>query len=527
MKTTFRYFIFSVLLLLAAVPSFSQQENYNKQWVQGRFISFKTDFTLGGAVNDYWDTTNYDSNNFSHGHSNICDGSGNLLLATDASDIFDADHNIIDNGDTINTYLGYIEYHANAASQNSIILPLGDSIYYVFTGAFSDSAVYYSVYMGTLVVPGYDLVLYNVVDMKANSYQGKVVKKNRVAMDSVYTATHNMTAVRHANGHDWWLVRRGIDMDSDTTSYYVFQVQQDTVFGPYVQHFVHTPTGNSNFTAFGQASFSNDGRYYVNCHGGQDNYFELSDFDRCTGTFANHRRIIIPKAVVVPPGGGPSILDSIPSGICFSPNDSLIYIVTPYSVRQYELHNPDSATAWVAVGGMDTILTGFQFYVSIYAGHDDRLYIGNLSGGSTSMSVINSPNVKGMGANFCPKCLDFPVFAGIGNGNGGGVQQPPNMPNYTLGADPNCFTAILQQQESREAFTLYPNPADATLTIQSATGGSFQLVDMLGRVVLHITLSAAQPGKTISTAYLPAGIYTYRYTSGSTQATTGKLVIQH
>jgi hypothetical protein len=57
------------------------------------------------------------------------------------------------------------------------------------------------------------------------------------------------------------------------------------------------------------------------------------------------------------------------------------------------------------------------------------MYIGNWNGLGKAMSVINNPDVKGVGCGFCPKCFQFPK---IGAGN------PPCMPNYALGADLPC-----------------------------------------------------------------------------------------
>jgi hypothetical protein len=484
-------------------------------------VIFKTDFTSGGPVNTHWDTTS--GLQFRFSHANICNGTGDVILVTDGSDIYGANKTLIDNGDSIVSDVAYDLLKYNLGTQNSIILPLGDSIYYVFNGTFSDTTAFYVNEGNNLSYPGCDQLRYHLVDMKLNNYQGKVVKKNRLAMDSVFTSSAQMTAVRHANGHDWWLVRNGIDLDSDSSELYTFWVTQDSVYGPYIQVFQHPATGSHNISPYGQASFSNDGSVYANVALGLNNFISITKFDRCGGIFSDNQRTWMPSLVLQ---NTSSAIDTLPASLCFSPNDAFLYVNTRTDIYQWELNDPNPATAWVHIAGIDTAWQNFQLYTSLYVGHDGKVYIGNIDGFSSSMSVINSPDQKGALADFCPKCLDFPPVNSFLVPYGR-VASPPNMPNYTLGSDPNCFTTIPQQQERREAFTLYPNPADATLTVQSATGGSFQLVDMLGRVVLYTSLSPAQPGKTTSTANLPAGIYTYRYTSGNTQATTGKLVIQH
>jgi hypothetical protein len=426
-------------------------------------------------------------------HSNICNGAGDLILETDGSDIYGANKMLVDNGDSIVSDVAYDIWRYNLGTQNSIILPLGDSIYYVFNATFSDTAAFYVNEGDYYNYPGHDQLRYHVVDMKLNNYQGKVVKKNRLAMDSVFTLGGEMTAVRHANGHDWWLVRNGCDHNSDSNELYTFQVTADTVYGPYVQVFQHPANGNLISEGLGQAAFSNDGSLYAETFSSSNNFFSFAKFNRCSGVFSSHQRVWMPNLLLPSnPPGGPSVIDSFPVSLCFSPNDTFLYVCTKRNIYQWEIADQNPATAWVHIAGPDTTWQQFQDYVSMSVGHNSKIYIGNVGGLSSSMSVINNPNQKGALADFCPKCLDFPplLSAIVPYGR---VQQPPNMPNYTLGADPNCFTATPQQQESREAFTLYPNPADATLTIQSATSGSFQLVDMLGRVVLQTTLSATQP----------------------------------
>src|SRR6476620_617119 len=89
----------TITILFFTVSAFSQQENYNKQWIQGFPRTIKTTFTGAGPVNQFWDSLNMKV--FLHGHSNICTGGGDLVLATDGRDVYGADAQVLDNGDTI------------------------------------------------------------------------------------------------------------------------------------------------------------------------------------------------------------------------------------------------------------------------------------------------------------------------------------------------------------------------------------------------------------------------------------------
>jgi hypothetical protein len=505
-----KYLFTLILSILFAVCAFAQQENYNKEWVQGVPRTFKTTFTSTGPVNQFWDSTALQT--FQSGHSNICAGSGNLLLATDGCNIYDANRITIDNGDTICSPLltGVVP---SFPMQSTIILPLGDSIYYIFFSTWSDSAGYKFFYLGANVFP--DQVLYNLVDMKENNYAGKVTKKKMIGIDSVRLAQANMTAVRHGNGNDWWVIKHGgILLNGSTANKtYTFLVKKDTVLTPNVQTFPNTSNGKQFGGWSGQSTFNNSGTKYVAVD--YMRYLFLADFDRCTGLFSNAVRMDVPIN---------SPIDSAPSGACFSPNDSFLYVSLFRSVWQLEIYNPDSATAWVKIADGDTISNYFQQYVGLQLGADQKIYVGNASNGGSTMSVINNPNAKGIAADFCPKCLRFPKI----NGQAIGVSRPPNMPNYTLGIDPKCppNPNSISPVNTTETIRPYPNPATSSITIEyPMIGGWLELVDMIGGVQLRAELKAGSTKATISTAELLAGVYVYRCLLKNGNTVSGRLVI--
>ncbi|MBK8686447.1 MAG: hypothetical protein IPN26_16510 [Bacteroidetes bacterium] len=61
---------------------------------------------------------------------------------------------------------------------------------------------------------------------------------------------------------------------------------------------------------------------------------------------------------------------------------------------------------------MDTVYDYFNGYSMGYLGWDKKLYIGNWHGLGKTMSVIDSPDNKGISCGWCPKCLRFPGYTG-------------------------------------------------------------------------------------------------------------------
>jgi hypothetical protein len=494
-----KHLSFFLLMLTLSISVFSQQENYDKQWVLGSPTTFKTTFTSSGPVNQHWDSLN--NQYFSNGHSNICTGAGELIIATDGGDIYGANRQVIDNGDSILSANAY-PFLGSFGIQTTIILPLGDSIYYVFNSTWSDTA--------SVGVSPEDVLFYHVVDMKQNGYAGKVIKKKQIAVNNVRLSASHMTAVRHGNGRDWWLVKQGIVTGGGTNKTYTFLVKQDSVLGPFIQ--TYSNTANGIFGAWGgQSVFNNSGTQYAAVDFAR--YLLTMDFDRCTGLFSNPQRLVVPWG---------SSLDTEATGASFSPNDSFLYVSTFESIHQWEVNNPDSATAWVYLAGADTIASYFTHYLSLRLAHDQKIYIGRVNNNGSTMSVINNPNAKGAAADFCSRCLRFPKVMNLNIS----VTQPPNMPNYVLGIDPKCppnpnsVAAI----NNNDRFSLYPNPATNSITIEnSQTSGKFELFDMAGRLLISQEISTSRT--VIATGSLTDGMYIYRCSFRDKTVRNGKLLI--
>ncbi|QLH46482.1 MAG: hypothetical protein HWD58_13135 [Bacteroidota bacterium] len=89
-------------------------------------------------------------------------------------------------------------------------------------------------------------------------------------------------------------------------------------------------------------------------------------------------------------------------GVAFSPNQRFLYVAGGFNLLQYDLHDPDSASAWYYIANIDTTWQKFQGYSNLYNGPDGKLYVGNWSGISKQMSVINNPNAKGLPVGGAP-----------------------------------------------------------------------------------------------------------------------------
>jgi hypothetical protein len=513
-----------ILLLCCISHVANAQTHYGDQWMIGSSFQ-KLDFkvqppkidTLAQVVYKY----------FMLGHSNICDSDGNLILVSDGYNIYDSLGNYIDDGDTLVSYSLFSAHGGwSPIPQTSLILPIEDKIYYLITPNANDS-VYANWYGAPYISTAwFDELLVHKIDMNANGGMGKVVERGKKIMQNEKLLLSMMMACRHANGKDWWLLKQMYEDSGNFDGLYPLcknkiakiLITKDSIYPPSYQYFTETDIGF--FYNNGQAMFNQQGtKYAVTCR--SMNKVFLADFDRCTGMLSNGKALNVPNFSRHDPSDT-TLQDIYTQGLCFSPNGKFLYVNKFFNLLQCDLTDPDSSTAWYHIAGLDTTWAAFQKYSSMAnIGPDGKLYVGNWWGVSKQMSVINNPNVKGAGCDFCPRCLRSQANYG--------VSSPPCMPNYDLGANLPCWPLgneeiIMEQDE----LVVYPNPSNGSINIQYnfTTEASIVFYDITGREVYKAHLTKGPTIEKIQLPSLVSGMYTYVVRRENNVTLAGKIEIQ-
>ncbi len=407
--------------------------------------------------------------------ASISDPNGNLLfyvaadqLALQGTRVFNRNDAIMLNGDDL-------EGHP-VISQGLLILPFpSDSLrYYIFHKTQYSSKMY---------------LYYSIVDMTLDNGLGGVLSRNTmIPCDSL---TDRNTAVKHANGRDWWLIQQRWDQDE----YLKFLITPDGIQGPFKQ-----ATGNPKPKEeyYGTSYFSRSGNKLVSV--GAYGNIGLMDFDRCTGDISNYRQI----------GPGVFSYENSYLGCAFSANENVLYVsnVYPYPnkyVYQYDLTAPDiSASKQIINMYPDTGLLQYVQHGHMLLGADDKIYVskGNGSGPNSNtvytqnIDVILNPDVVGAGCNYQSNYLYL---------NGGRTTYGlPNMVNYNLGpvAGSVCdslSTGISERPSRSNPFTISPNPVKDWIII-------YQKEDFINGKSYHATLFNSQ-GQIVFEREMPAGEY--------------------
>ena len=496
-------------------------KNFGKVWMQGQSLIYTTTFDSGKApLNQIAFLPQQWPPYITDGHSNICDASGNVILVSDGFNVYDKNLQYIEDGHMlVPRWIYNFDDGCSKYSQASIILPFGNGKYRLVTPTVSDDTCYFNWVRGYHDAR-YDLLLYSEIDMTANGGAGKVTKRMEPLLDFVRLSKCQMMACRHGDGKSWWLLKQA----ADTNMVYKFLFTEDKIYGPYVQGFSGDAAYMLGSDNWGQFMFSKDGTKYATTILRYGKVF-VADFDRCTGNLSN------PKVYDVPtlPSGNPfdpAEQDNTTTGVCFSPNGKYLYVCGYNNVQQLDIQNSASSGAWTRLSGHDTTWEEFQRYSTIYPGPDDKLYIGNLDGFAGQMSVINTPDNKGVAADFCRKCLRFPGHISGTTFRFAGVAGPPCMPNYALGpTNPICYPLGVEAPVKTEVFQLYPNPASGSVTVKTNENGMLHIYDVTGSIAGSYDV-ASSSSTAISIQQFPPGVYTYQFRSSSGITTTGKLVIK-
>jgi len=477
--------------------------------------SFSSDSLFGGVNVDFNNDTvrTYKVDRFiefGKGNcSSICDSTGQLLLYSNGCFVANKEHQMMENGDSLNSGEVYDSYCGDenlgyvSGFQSSIIIPLpgSNSLYYLFHKRIF------------LFFNPFDVrtlhLLYSIIDISQDNNLGSVIEKNTIALQDTF-AFGEMTAVRHANGMDWWVVNPG----RRNNKYFIFLFNSDGLTLSHTQTLGDStpPAGEGG----GQCLFSPNGTKYIRFN--PHNKVRMFDFDRNTGLLSNYQHINVDFGGFEPFDGGCMI----------SPSGQYLYISAKIYLYQMDLWADDIEASQQLVGEYDgyadPLAANFGRGV---LGPDCKLYLFPGNDGR-SIHIIHNPNESGLACNFEQHALHTPTF------HGGDF---PNFPDFHLKAigEPvspcEGYTVSVQDVALpvSPAVSVYPNPARGYLRIEvkepaGEREGLFVLRNMLGKICAEVRLDTKTSVTEISLEHLPNGIYSWEYRDHKTLLASGKVV---
>lgn len=343
------------------------------------------------------------------GSASMSDKDGNLLFYSNggsmpyAGGVWNRNHQLMPNGNMTGTG------GCNSSLQSSLIVnqPRSNDVYYMFTTDCIENNS-----QGGL--------RYSVIDMNLDGGLGDVIVKD---VQLTGPTDESMTAIKHGNGRDWWIVTHKIHTDS----FYMYHLTTQGVVGV-----VKNKIGPVTPDYAGTIKASTNGRKVV--YTGL-NWTYVFDLDYMTGELSN-----------------PIDLNTPGYSAAFSPNCEMLYVADGIgkSIHQFNLMSDDPVRTKTTIGSTASLGVG-----SMELGPNGRIYVARFTT-SQYLGVIMDPNYEGIAANY----IDDGIYLN-GKTSKGGL---PNFPNSYVGG---C-TGYPDQDESNttvlNAQATFVHANNATLT---------------------------------------------------------------
>jgi hypothetical protein len=466
MRFLFIVIIISSLCITEAVA----QHKENANWLVATNINAQQIFFSDTGIAQFpLNAAPISLHNYSGAHSCLSDTAGNFQLACTGSKLINKYHQLVPNGDTLVDAL-YYDYYNGAgllySTQGSIILRCGyDSVFKVFTISWSDAE-----WNNANASHQPERLLMTEVNPWANNDSGLVLRKKVLIDDTKYYSLVGMSACRHSNGIDWWLLKQA----ENKNAIFAYLVTKDSVY-PAIENAFTKPQFKTSL--YGQMSVSQQGDQVAYVQSKPNQVF-VGSFDRCYGQVSNPRVFDIPR-LLVDYTYDSTTTDTIARGLAFSPNGRFLYVVMSSKIFQLDLQTSDTNNQWYLVSSIDTAISSFTYFYIAALAPDSNIYIGRLSAYDSNWSFIEDPDLKGAACNFRKRGLKL---------LSSNFKTPPNVINYALGAK-NCWPLTIENgsaaaEEIESEVRVYPNPASSELRIENGELKMKELYDCAGKRLL-------------------------------------------
>jgi hypothetical protein len=505
MKQTFLFFFFFYAVHMAAQHPDAKRDyvwrtGYNS-WFPYRFNT-SLDFNVH--------PTKVDSLYKKHPNDGqvgmICNTGGDFLLFSNGCLIATKSDSVIPNTQKMNAGIIHDGYcpplgDGMVHPQSMIVLPFpNDTNSFAFF--HSNMTITPDVYIDRLLLTKVD---------KSNAQRFQAVFVDSLLIKDYLEGAH-LTACRHANGRDWWILQP----QEGTNRYY-------TLFFGANRFKIDTQSlGVASFrreNTSGQAVFSPDGTKYVRYNHRSD--LRIFDFNRCTGQLSNPIHIPIQDAA-----------DSVGfAGCAISANSRYLYVISTDKIYQFDLNASNIALSKMTVLTYDGAESrgGLRYtFAQGQLGADGKIYVSN-TGGRDALHLIEAPDSAGLACRAVQR--RYRLLESIS-------YALPYFPNFRLGAlrGSPCDTLTTTQEISNlggYGMKFFPNPAtdmlniDVTMPDFDQANATIEIHDVLGNQVYHAPLSPFTSIHNVDVSFLANGVYLVSLQINGKMKTIRKVTIFH
>jgi len=325
---------------------------------------------------------------------------------------------------------------------------------------------------------------YSYIDMLKNDMKGEVITKNQSVFHTSNIVNGYLTACKHKNEKDWWLIQ----MKRDTNLYFKILLTHDTIMA------VDSQSIGPNFSIksnVGQAVFSPDGNKWA-LYNYQDDLI-VYDFDRKTGDLNNLQHITFQDSAFF-------------VGVAISPNSRFAYLCSKWDLYQVDLWEDDIQSSLTHIDHWDgfTDPTFACTFNQAQLAPDCKIYVVS-SSTNNYLHVINKPDEKGKDCDFKQHSLYLPHR----NYN----NSIPNFPHFRMDeaeiCDPTITSIFGEAIYYWKDLKAYPNPSSGVfyVDIPNNQEGKLLVFDMNGGKVYDKEIHNNELTVQLNLSWLKTGNY--------------------
>lgn len=474
--------IYLILFILFPVLCFSQRQQ--NIWYFGNHAGL--DFNSGSPI-AITNGQTYLQNVHSEGTSTISDSSGALLFYSNGEKIWNRNHQIMINGDSI--------LSSWSSTQSSLIIPQpgNNNLFYLFT---TDGFYLNNLQYG---------LRYSIIDMCLDNNLGAVIsgEKNILLLNSV---AEKLTAVKHKNGIDYWVIVHKYFSDA----FYAYRLTSDGIMDTVVTQIgsIHNADSqNPTKGAIGYMKASPNGKKLALITLNRaDNIKELFDFNDSTGVVSN----FIDLELQVDNWGG--------YGLSFSPDNSKLYYSTTINVYQYDLNSGNGNADSIRESKTQISFLFNDNAQALQIAPDGKIYVARED--KPFLAVINNPNQKGLSCSFQDNAVSL-------NNKMCSMGLPNLIDSYSYSNSiSNCASGIYENIIPNN-FSIYPNPFSAETTLRTGNllkNATLTIYNSFGQTVKQVKNISGQT-ITLHRDNLSSGLYFIYLMQDSKPIGTNKLII--
>lgn len=405
--------------------------------------------------------------------SSVSDSLGNLLFYTNGCNIYDADNEIIEDGERLTGGTGHLMNTQCRRGYNiaghSITVPIPNSKdrYYVFYGNLRDAGI-----QDSFVVYS-DSLFYTEVSVE-HGYPEIIEKDVLILNDTL--SKGRLKAVQKGGKDGWWL----IVSERWSDRFYILDISGN---GIKITKQRTGPRKAWSRWGFGDAAISPDGRYYAYMNPRYGLF--VYRFDPMSGQidFDGH----------MPFWGD---LDKEPfSGFAFSPNSKLMYVTANTKVYQIPVDHYQNRDSILFIEEYDGFKEPFEVnFLMAQLAINNKIYI-TAGNSATYMHVIHEPDIRGKECRFDQRGRVLPYLTFL---------TVPNFPVYLSSeyqsgvmSIENCSSDIRQGVDSWQ------------ISFPDCDIGQWEytVFDVAGRMIGHSARASSEKAIEVGHTSFSAGAY--------------------